>query len=623
MLNKTLTNRALICSAGLALLAGPALAEEGLSIADLAPQNAFIVVGTDDASAGLDAFKETTYFEIWNAPETREWLDSIMAEPMAEFEEAMASLDIELDDLSEPQGMAGLSAWLVQPAPEAEGNDALPMHFLAAADFGDGIDDMQDAFEKLLEDAEEEGDLTYTSEELGEATIFTIVPTEAAMDDMDDADDWGDGGDDWGEWDEFDAGPSMPEIEEIFVARTGSHMLIGSSLTDLENALSRIEGVAFDALSETSSYARLKPYADNHHGYAIIVNDPLYTLTDEIDAFNTEQQTGMPAIMGILDAAGLAEVRGIAAGISLNEETGESVTELFVSAPRLRGLMGLFNVPERDFNVPSFVSADVASFNMLQVDLANLFPTLQQIVNGLPAELAQQAQFMLPMAQQQLGPILSNLGPEIYITQEYMRPYSVDSQQQLVAIAAKDTEALTNALTGLAPMLGLEGRDFQGNQIWSMGDMGGGMMGVPAVALGVGFGHFFVGPEASVETAMRQGAAGPSELAANDRFEEAMSTVAGNGLAFGYTNIQETAAYMSWTRNNMDQIVDAQIEQMFGEIDDEAFKAEMRESMMEQMAVMENIPDFGKWADELGDTAMIYELVDGGIKATIVNTRAD
>lgn len=621
MLKKTLTTRALFCSAGLAMLAVPALAEEGLSIADLSPQNAFLVVGTDNAAEGIAAFEETTYYDMWTSPEMKRWLDDILSEPMAQLEESMAAIDIDLEDLSEPQGMAGLSAWLVQPAEGAEGNDALPAHFLAAADFGDGIDDMQDAFVKLLEEGEEEGEITYTSEELGAATIFTITPVAQAMEDGD-ADDWGDGGDDWGDWDEFDAGPEIPELGEVYVARSGSYMVAGSSLTDVENALSRIEGVAFDALSDTASYARLKPYADNHHGYAIIVNDPLYALTDEIDAANAEAQTGMPPIMDILDAAGLAEVRGVAAGLSLNAETGESVAEFFVAAPRLRGLMGLFNVPERDFNVPSFVGADVASFNMMQVDIANLFPTIRQIVNGLPADLAQQAQFMLPMAEQQLGPILSNLGPEIYITQEYARPFSAQSQQQLVAIAAKDTEALTNVVTAFAPQLGLEGRDFQGNQIWSMGDMGG-MMPIPPFALGVGFGHFFIGPEASVETAMRQAAAGPSELAESDRFKEAMSVVPGNGLAFGYSNLEEVLAYTSWMSENFDQIVDAQIEQMFGEIDDEAFKAEMRESMMDQAAFMQNVPDLGEWADKLGDTAMIYELVDGGIKATIVNTRAD
>ena len=595
----------------LILCSGAAYAQD-MTIADIAPEEAFLVIGVDNASSMMESFKKTGGWAALNDPRMADWLRESFSEPMEQLEGALSSIDASLEDFSEPTGMIGLAAWLNAPAEGAEGNDALPMHFIMGAGFGDKAVEMNEMVVLALEEGENEETLTYESDRMGDTTIYTIRPImpELEEDDWDDDfgdDEWGD--DDWGN--DFGAAePAGPE--EFFYANHGEHLLMSTSLDNLENALSRLDGVDIDNAAGTATFSRVKP-AGEHDAYILMLNGPLYDMADAMGENEDLAMMGVPPIMPILDATGLADVRGLSITLDFDEAKGDTVGEMFVSVPRMRGLMSLINVPDKPFTVPSFVSPDAASVNMFQADIAGLFPALTQAINNMPADLAAELGMFLPLIQAQAGPIFAQLGPEIYTTQTYRRPYSLESAENLFAIAAKDDDALVGLLAGMAPAMGLEGRDFQGNQIWSAGPaFGGGMLPVPegGFAMGVGFGHLFLGTDAAVEGAMRQAGGGDNAFEKNAGFANAMNAIGNNGLAFGYQNLEETLGYQSWMIENMDEIMEQQMGGMGG---------------MGMMPMGPNpfdmLPDVGMMAEYIGDSVMEFQLVDGGIKGTFVLLR--
>ena len=59
--------RTIVLVGGLAaMLANPALADEPISIADLAPEGAFLVLGADDISATCTNFEDSPLYGLWN-----------------------------------------------------------------------------------------------------------------------------------------------------------------------------------------------------------------------------------------------------------------------------------------------------------------------------------------------------------------------------------------------------------------------------------------------------------------------------------------------------------------------------------------------------------------------------
>lgn len=595
---------------------------EELTIADLAPEESFLIMGVDNSKSTIENFQKTGVFAFYNDPEMREWLGGLIEEPMAELDGFLSSIDADIDDFSKPTGMLGMAVWMNTPEDDAEGNEAMPVQMLMSAAFGENAVDMHSMIVKALENGEDEETLTYSMERLGEAEVYTITPTETEDADLDD--EWGDQ-DDWGDDDfaDLDAGPSGPS--EMYYARQGEVLMLSTSIDDMENAISRIEGVGFDNAAATASFSRLKPAGDDYDAYAVLVNAPLYDIADAMGADPNMEMMGIPPIMTLLDAFGLSEVRGASMTMNFDDERGDTVGEIFVAAPRLRGLLSLINVPDEAFTPPAFVSQDAASVSLFQFDIAGLLPTITQSINKLPAEFAQQAGFFLDQARGQIQPIFSQLGPEIYIAQSFKRPYAVDSRQSMVAIRAKDTKALNEQFSNLATLAGLEGRDFQGNQIWSMPEGAGGMLPIPGggdVSVGIGFGHMFLGPTASVETAMRQ-AANPGEgMGNNADFKKAMQSLDNNGLSFSYTNLEEMLNYANWTSKNIDKIVAQQVEDMMGDWADEATMAQAREQMLEAAKEM-TPPNMDKMLKYLGDIVTEFQLVDGGIKGSYILLRAD
>ncbi len=606
--------------AALLALAPGALAED-LTIADLAPRNSVLVVGVDDFGAMQASFDKTGLRDIWDEPSVQRWFEQSTREMTQQLTDMLQSIDAKREDLSMPTGAAGFALWMVEPE---EPTDP-PVAFIAMGDFGENAGKMHDTLMAALEEGEDKERLRLDFDEFADTTIYTIEALETENPDGDadpEAEEW----EEWEDWEQ----PQSPQIEKVFYARVGSRLLTASALPDLENAIDRIAGDALDSIREADRFHASRAQIGAHHLYAVLLTNPIFTALDE-GARKAEQETGMPApqLMPWLDAFGISDVHAASMGVRFDADDGMMVSNYGVLAEEMRGILSLMDVQPAAFEPPAFVSADAVSYSMMQFELAQLVPTLQKIAQALPAQDAQSMSMGLGFITGFIGPVLDQLGPEIHWAQSYARPFSVDSQKTLVAIGAKDTDALAQAMAMSGANLGMTSRDFQGSQIWSMEGGGGGMgamlPGAADIAIGVGAGHMFFGPTDGVENALRQAGApqvAPS-LAGDKRFQRALRVAGTKGFSFSYMNLPKTLDYMKWYLDNFDKIMQAQMEEMLGDVDDPELRAMMEENQMEKPEWMENLPDLSIIARHMGDSVTEFHRTEDGMRGRTIWLRPE
>lgn len=567
------------------------------TIGDLAPPNSAVIIGIDNFTQAKAAFDRTGLKAIWDEPAIQTWFEKISEDFLEQFDEALSTINADRGDLTMPTGSAGLAIWLIKP----EDDETPFVQFLIAADFGANADAMHQTIVSALDKGEESDELAYDREEIGNAALFTIRQLEA--DDADNADE----DDEWAAWEQQWDDDGGFDYKNMFYARSGGHLLLGTARTEIERAIDRLAGQNVASVSDESRFQAAFAGMDaQRHAYAVILKSPLYSLTELV-----QEDLGQP-IVPLLDALGVTEVESTAVTVRLDADRGMVAGEMFVRVPEKRGVMSLINVPAIDFVPPAFVSANASSVNILQFDIARLLPTVTQALNTLPPEIGGELIGGIQMAQGFVGPILSQLGPEIVISQSITRPFAADSQKILTAIRVKDAQALTNAITNLQGMFGLESRDFQGNTIWAPPQ---GMMPAGDFAIGLGFGFLFIGAGPEIENAMRAaGAGGAASLKDDARFKNAMNAIGGRGLSFSYTNMAESLDYFQWMASNYKQVMREQLREQFGDfMTDEEIEQMMEFNPAGQ--IYENLPDLRILRRHLGDMVGDFRITDDGIRA--------
>ena len=597
-----------LCTASLAIA-------DDVTIADIAPRQSAFVFGVDDCAAMKTAFDRTGLRSIWDEPSVQKWFHEATREMTEQLTEMLETIDADREDLTLPSGPAGGAVWMVE---QAEPTDP-PFAFIVMGDFGEDAATMHDMLVSGFDEGEEKERIRVDHEEFAGTTIYTIEQLEVEAEDNEEMGDEEDEWDDLEGWEE----PAQPRFEKMYYARVGSRLIGATDSADLENAIERIGGKKLESVRDVDEFHAARSQVGAHDGYAVVLTGSLFKMMDESAKRAAEEyEMAAPEVMTMLNAFGVSNVHALSMGMKLDADDGMMVTRYGVLAEKLSGILSLFDVAPASFEPPAFVSADATSFTMMQFDLARLIPTLQEVSRALPAQESQQLGMVLGMAAGFVGPVLDQLSPEIYWAQTYARPFSVESQKTLVAIKAKDANALSQAMGGTAANLGLTSRDFQGSQIWSAGE-GGGMMGgmlpISGGSIGIGGGHMFIGPENDVENALRQAAQdGAPALAKDDRFQQALDTTKGKGFSFSYTNLPRTLDYMKWYMDNYESIAKQQIEQMLGDVDDPELRAWYEENQPEMPAWMDDLPDLSLIAKHVGDSVTEFHRADDGMRGRTV-----
>lgn len=581
------------------LCAAPALAD-GLTIAELAPPDAVTVIGVDDCKATFASFDETGFAAIWKDAQFQKWFEKHSKETLDDMAKGFEELGVKMEDLKRPVGAAGVAAWFTGATVEP-GMPPPPPAVLMMADYADQAEAMHTTLVTMLEKAQAQKQAEYKETEHDGVTIYTYKLIKPEGEDPEVVDDEG-------EPIEF-MGEEAPTYEQMHYARAENVLLVCSDLEFMQKTIDRVKGGKASSVSESETFQRALSQVGPHQGYAVIMGDVGREWMKKEMARDAEGGDPMAAAMTqLLGTLGLEQVQAIGSGFTFESDDAMAEISYAVLAPKKEGAVALFDAPEMPFDPPAFVGGDIASFTVMQANFPGILPLAERIVRDLPEDMKAMVEGQVMMAQQMMGPMLANLGPEMHILTKYERPLTIDSEKTVFAIKLRNQEAFTTALKGVVPMMGLEPRDFNGNQIYSPG--AGGMIPADAFAMGLGFGHVFMGPTASVENMMRDaGAADAPKLSEEKGFKAAQRLTSGKGIAYSYQKSAEAADWQEWTMKNFDKIIDAQVKEMFPEEPADEQEREWRDQMIKEMrestpAWMRDNPPFHLIRKHVGDNIL-------------------
>lgn len=587
MKKSTIKGSILCMAAGLPLSVAMAAQAAPVRIADIAPRSSVVVLGVDDFNALKGSFEQSGFMNIWNDAAIQEWLGDFVQEAVDGMNDELADLGFSVDDLSMPTGAFG---WAVYVDSIADNIDDATYQIIGVSDFGDNAEKMSEILTTTLEEGVESGDLDLDEEEYRGVTVWTITEVEEEVED------------DMMMWES--SGPDL--FKETFMARVDSQILYSTQLSSLEKAIDRAQGDDVESILTNDEFNSARGSIGDHQGYLVALTGPWFQLTrlaeSKLAVEAAEFGEPAPPVMQIIGATGIDQFKSISIG--LNAEAPGSVMEQTINVrfPERRGLLTLIPEANTGFSAPAFVDADTTSLTLMQIDFPKFFPAVRQIINALPPEMANMANMGMMQAQMMAGPVLQNLGPEIYQVQTISKPYSPDSMTQYAAIKTRDEAAISQVIAQLTQQFGVPSRDFEGSQIWDI-DLGA-MMPMPGAAggfsIGLGQGHLFIGQTPSIESALRTASnADAPRLADEPRFRAALKNMPAQGLSYGWTDTKQVVEYLEWMGRNSEQVYRAQLEQVFG--DDPEFQEFIEEDVREYR---ENMPEFLK---NIPNLAVVYE----------------
>jgi len=601
---------------------GAALGGE-LTIADLAPRESIFVAGTDKAGAMIESFNRTGLRAMWDDPATQEWLKGLGSSYLPAVEGALEAVGVKMEDLKAPTGALGIAFWM---AGGKEGGASERGVLLGLGDFGESAGAMNEIITAALEKASDRKTISLKEENYQGVILWTIHieggdgekragdAEKGALDGEDD-DDEGAVGAVGGMFEGFGEKP-------LCFARAGEYLLVSSEEEALRQAVDRAQGGKGPSVEESEEFAGVRRQLGSAQGYGAVMMKPLLEMVKRNLGQAGGEVSEVGAMLPILDSIGLGEVRAVGGGVRFDGESGMVEAPMAVLAPVKKGLLALVDL-SGPFEAPSFIGADAATSMVFRFNFSGLLPLVNQVIAALPAEEGEQAQAMAGMLAMTAGPLLANIGPEVYAVTQYERPFTPESQRQIFALTVKDSGAVATSLAGLQGMLGLESRDFQGNQIWSAG---GGMGGAPSI--GLGFGRLFIGPTGAVENAMRLAGAGEgARLSGEKRYKESTRPLSTPGMMFGWSDIAKTADWYDWMTKNMEKIVKSRIASAFGPeepADDEErqWRKEAEEDAMKNIpAWLKSLPTGELLKKHMGDSLMEMRSTKEGFEGRTILLR--
>jgi len=571
---------AIVCAAA---CAAPVLAQPR-SVAEIAPPETIALVAIDDFARARAAWDESAFSDLYADPEIKGWMERAMEEVLRELREELEKVNAELKDIPLPTGLAGVSFWWgVDPDTQS------PMaRMFAVAEFADEDEaaDLEALMEEMLDQRDEEGEISLEPREVAGLEIWTLTLSEEVAEE----DEWDDGEE------------TIPRDVEFFLGRFESYLFFASDTGVVERVVDILDGERLPSLAENAAYGEgLRAIGASHlhvAGFLEPFVEVMNFVYDNAAEWSMVRQIPM-APGGLVSALGLDELKAGVMGVELGGEH-LGATKLSVVAPERRGLLTLFTQPVR-FEAPGFVGADAASLGLFSIDFSRLLPLARDIIALMPDPDRTQALGFIEGFAPLFEPALRSLGPEIMVVNTIERPFAWDSEQALVAIRARDTQTINGMLTQFGPMTGLKARDFQGAQIWETPAMAA---GVEAPVLGVGSGYLFYGQAPEVENALRTAEAeGAPRIEGEASFQRARGAVRREGAAFEYTDMRKTLDYTIWMYRNQVDVTMAMIRSMWGEeMPAEELAAVREEVEADTPDWLKDLPPAEVWMKHFGDT---------------------
>ena len=466
-----------------------------VTIERLAPRNSIVVTGVDNFQKSLKAIKSTPLWALWESEEVSEMLHGPLGDMHDEFNEALDELDLDVDDLSWPQGPVGLAIYPGSPNDPESGPG-----YLAMADYGIKAMRMNRILEALLDRAREKHDLEIPEQDILGRTVYSINLAELADDslDLDAVEQFGE----MGMPPMIDPDQLMDWFSVAYIVRDGRRFMVSSNLNVLRDALELVDEDGRSGLSDRADFQGAMGQLGETDGYTLVLFRDLARLMPG-DPTVMMAQMFFKQIVGDIQALGFG-VR-IGEGDVMIEET------VGVYMPNGKtGLTALISHETPQGRAPAFVGPGCMAYSRLNFRFDGVMDFIRDLGAMNPMIGAQ----LNPMLEQ-YGPMIEKvcaaLGPEMHITVRITRPMTLDSLKTLYAIESSRPGDIEAVLAEYAAGMGLEARDFLGHRIYSMDfnlmamGMGEGMGG-EEFSIGFGGGYVMIGNTSAVEDGLRASA---------------------------------------------------------------------------------------------------------------------
>ncbi|MCP3902089.1 MAG: hypothetical protein GY715_00515, partial [Planctomycetes bacterium] len=564
------------------LMTAAAAAAEPPTIRDLAPEGTVFIAGISNADASIERLKGTGLWELWQTPQMQELHDGIVEILDMGLHDTMEEIGVE-GDHGLPTGSAGIAVFAVM-----DNEIGLPAPgYLIVADYGPRAEKIMQRIETALEKAGDEMKV-----EQRDVRGRVVHHLEMAMEEPKPAED-----DEFGDMGGF-GNMEAPEdtiaraLNTVFLVREGNQLMVGNDLAVLSNAIDVCEDNEPTAFRQRDDYAALMEQVGEGDAFALMLTRDLGGLVSVVDPM------GFTMMFAPMLKQMVGDIAGFGAGARIAGERAMIEQTFAVSMPNGRtGLTALLDTHVAPGELPAFVGRDVISYSFVNFEFDGLpqamAPLIQMMQMMIPPGAAGPDGAQVPPMGEMLDQVCSWLGRRVHMVQTLEKPIKADSLRQFIAVECTNTEAFEQFLEFHAPAMGLEGRAFAGQRLYSterdifdmlpmpipgMPGMPGDMASMEPPALGLGGGYLFTGPRSSVEQALRSiGDARGDTLDDDPDFARAMGTLEhGQVVGWGYTNVVEMIngavrtgeLQMQQIRN---AVANAEAEAMPGDMDMEDF----------------------------------------------------
>ncbi len=599
-----------------ATFALPAYAAD-LTIDDIAPPDSILIARVNDWPAMIEALEATPMWEQGERDEVREWLtDMWEGEMFEELREEFAQLDIDPGEMPMPAGDLGIAVW------NANEESFIP-GMIAMADFGDRAEEIYDLLVEQAELDEEDGAITVEFDEEAGYKIMstrTVFDEEAAREESlrnirESRERFAEDGDDEF-WDQMEQDILEQDFEgytaESHTFRADDFLFTSSDRDKLSDAITALEGEDIDSIAGDDALESLRARVRGAHADVVIVPSAVDMFFDEM---NNAAGGFVPG--NILSAMGIDQIQGIAA--ALRFDAPDAQAEVTFAMP-LAGEEGVFSLiePIDEFSPPAFIPANAASEAVFAVDWSAIIPFAREVILTLPQEQRAQVEGQFAAFTFAAAPILDSLGPQVHFVSAVERPIGAASQKNLYAIQVANEAVISGAIAQYGQMMGLQAREFLGNQIFEAPPM----IGMP-LAVGLTTGWAFIGSPEEVENAMRRLAAeAPDSLASTKPFKRAAERADRDGIVYAFADLIAYYEFQQWVARNPEDYFRAMMTEEW--MDDELIGYLVEDLEANPlMAFLKDAPDIDSFEDATGPMIQELHLRNGAVEGRVLMLRPE
>lgn len=493
----------------LPFVSAAALAGDALSIRDLAPDSAFIVVGADDIHGTIDRLGPTALGKLWNDPALAEDVKKFKAGFEEGFAEAIKESGLDWDNLGWPSSvgvavMASLDEELGLPK----------LQYVFFCDWTKEAEKATKFFDALLEKVQKEAKEAGAELKTEDVRGRRVVISKASDGDAEGAEGDADGGagedEDMG-GDPFGIGASDMFPQEVCFASDKGRLFIASSKDAMDGLLARVDGERAKSVGDSATFKSATELAGGTQDiYAYISTEAAQPLLAVVPTFMFVE----PLIKRFF-----GDIKAWSLGMHAKEGVLETCAGIYVPDGKV-GLLSLVDAPTAPKMAPAIVPSDALSYGRMNVRFDRIMPMLDEVIGGLPPEQGDMIKPQLDIYRPAMTAAFAALGPEIHIWSGEIDAADPLAGRNVTAIAMKNDKESVAAVSdfiNLLPM-GLQSRDFNGMTILSDE--------FAPVAIGMGGGYLVLGDVSQVEQTLRAvDAKGEAGLAGDKQYQAAFAAM--------------------------------------------------------------------------------------------------